>query len=62
MKTLEGTLSALDVIYGRRSVRSYTSDVILPTAKRLIEAQRGTISVECPTNGGTTITVTLPQQ
>ena len=32
----------------------------LPTAKRLIEAQRGTISVGCPAAGGTTVTVRLP--
>jgi len=32
----------------------------LPTAKRLIEAQRGTISIDCPPDGGTTVTVQLP--
>lgn len=32
----------------------------LPTAKRLIEAQRGTISIECPSSGGTSVTVALP--
>jgi len=32
----------------------------LPTAKRLVEAQNGEISVECPAGGGTTVTVTLP--
>jgi two-component system, LuxR family, sensor kinase FixL len=32
----------------------------LPTAKRLIEAQNGDISIECPTTGGTTVIVTLP--
>ena len=32
----------------------------LPTAKRLIEAQNGDISIECPPDGGTTITVRLP--
>ena len=32
----------------------------LPTAKRLIEAQHGTISVDCPAAGGTTVTVQLP--
>jgi len=32
----------------------------LPTAKRLIEAHHGKISVECPPAGGTTVTVTLP--
>jgi two-component system sensor kinase FixL len=32
----------------------------LPTAKRLVEAQRGAISVECPPGGGTIVTVELP--
>jgi two-component system sensor kinase FixL len=32
----------------------------LPTAKRLIEAHRGTIGVECPPQGGTAITIQLP--
>ena len=32
----------------------------LPTSKRLIEAQRGTISIHCPPVGGTTVTVQLP--
>src|SRR4029077_18890801 len=32
----------------------------LPTAKRLIEAHRGTIDVQCPQGGGTTVTVQLP--
>ena len=34
----------------------------LPTANRLIEAQRGTISIECPLSGGTSVTVALPLQ
>ena len=32
----------------------------LPTAKRLVEAHRGTIEVRCPASGGTTVTVQLP--
>ena len=32
----------------------------LPTAKRLIEAHRGRITVDCPSDGGTTVTVLLP--
>jgi two-component system sensor kinase FixL len=32
----------------------------LPTAKRLVEAQRGSISIECPPTGGTSVTVQLP--
>jgi signal transduction histidine kinase len=32
----------------------------LPTAKRLVEAHRGTIHVECPPAGGTTVTIQLP--
>jgi signal transduction histidine kinase len=34
----------------------------LPTAKRLIEAHRGTIRVACPPGGGTLVTVELPTQ
>ena len=34
----------------------------LPTAKRLIEAHRGSISIECPPEGGTTVVVRLPAQ
>jgi signal transduction histidine kinase len=34
----------------------------LPTSRRLIEAHRGTISVDCPAAGGTTVTVRLPAQ
>jgi PAS domain S-box-containing protein len=32
----------------------------LPTAKRLVEAHRGTIRVDCPPQGGTTVTIDLP--
>jgi two-component system sensor kinase FixL len=32
----------------------------LPTAKRLIEAHGGTIQIDCPPEGGTTVTVQLP--
>jgi two-component system sensor kinase FixL len=32
----------------------------LPTAKRLVEAQHGTISIDCPAGGGTIVTVQLP--
>ncbi len=32
----------------------------LPTTKRFVEAHGGTITVECPASGGTTITVRLP--
>jgi PAS domain S-box-containing protein len=32
----------------------------LPTAKRLIEAHRGSISISCPPGGGTSVTVELP--
>lgn len=34
----------------------------LPTAKRIVEAHRGTIEVICPASGGTTIVVGLPSQ
>jgi signal transduction histidine kinase len=32
----------------------------LATAKRLIEAHHGNISIECPPHGGTTVIVHLP--
>ena len=32
----------------------------LPTVRRLIEAHRGTISIACPSEGGTVVTVQLP--
>jgi two-component system sensor histidine kinase PilS (NtrC family) len=32
----------------------------LATAKRLVDAHRGTIRVDCPPSGGTTVTVELP--
>ena len=34
----------------------------LVTAKRLVEAHHGSISVDCPPGGGTTVTVLLPGQ
>ena len=34
----------------------------LPTAKRFLEAHGGTIAVDCPAGGGTTVTVELPRQ
>jgi two-component system, LuxR family, sensor kinase FixL len=34
----------------------------LPTARRLIEAHHGSISVDCPRGGGTTVTIQLPAQ
>ena len=32
----------------------------LPTVRRLIEAHQGTISIACPSAGGTVVTVQLP--
>jgi signal transduction histidine kinase len=32
----------------------------LPTAKRFVEAHRGTIAVDCPPSGGTRVTLQLP--
>jgi signal transduction histidine kinase len=32
----------------------------LPTARRVVELHNGTIAVDCPPGGGTTVTVTLP--
>jgi two-component system, NtrC family, sensor histidine kinase HydH len=42
------------------TTKSRGSGLGLPTAKRLIEAQNGDISVECPASGGTTVTIRLP--
>ena len=42
------------------TTKSRGSGLGLPTAKRLVEAHRGTISVSCPPDGGTTVTVQLP--
>jgi signal transduction histidine kinase len=32
----------------------------LPTAKRLVEAHHGHITIACPPGGGTTVTIDLP--
>jgi signal transduction histidine kinase len=32
----------------------------LPTAKRLVEAHQGTLSITCPPTGGTTVSLELP--
>jgi signal transduction histidine kinase len=32
----------------------------LPTVRRLIEAHQGTISIACPSAGGTVVTIQLP--
>jgi two-component system sensor kinase FixL len=32
----------------------------LPTAKRLVEAHKGEIAIDCPAGGGTTVTIRLP--
>jgi signal transduction histidine kinase len=32
----------------------------LPTCRRLVEAHHGNIAVDCPPDGGTTVTVSLP--
>jgi signal transduction histidine kinase len=32
----------------------------LPTVRRLIEAHQGTISIVCPSAGGTVVTIQLP--
>jgi two-component system CheB/CheR fusion protein len=34
----------------------------LPTARRVVERHRGTVTVDCPPAGGTVVTVTLPMQ
>jgi PAS domain S-box-containing protein len=44
------------------TTKSRGSGLGLPTAKRLIEAHDGEISIDCPTTGGTTVLVRLPLQ
>jgi PAS domain S-box-containing protein len=44
------------------TTKSRGSGLGLPTAKRLVEAQNGQISIECPPEGGTAVTVRLPAQ
>jgi two-component system, LuxR family, sensor kinase FixL len=42
------------------TTKSRGSGLGLPTAKRLVEAHRGTIDIQCPPGGGTVVTVQLP--
>jgi PAS domain S-box-containing protein len=42
------------------TTKSRGSGLGLPTAKRLIEAHQGRISIDCPPSGGTTVHITLP--
>jgi two-component system sensor kinase FixL len=42
------------------TTKSRGSGLGLPTAKRLVEAHRGTIEIQCPPDGGTVVTVQLP--
>jgi PAS domain S-box-containing protein len=42
------------------TTKSRGSGLGLPTARRLIEAHRGSITIACPTAGGTIVTVNLP--
>ncbi len=42
------------------TTKSRGSGLGLPTAKRLIEAHRGKITIHCPPSGGTTVSVQLP--
>jgi signal transduction histidine kinase len=42
------------------TTKSRGSGLGLPTAKRLVEAHHGTIAVDCPPAGGTTVTIQLP--
>jgi signal transduction histidine kinase len=32
----------------------------LPTAKRVVERHHGSITIDCPSDGGTSVTVALP--
>ena len=42
------------------TTKSRGSGLGLPTARRLIEAHRGTITIACPLAGGTVVTIQLP--
>jgi signal transduction histidine kinase len=42
------------------TTKSRGSGLGLATAKRLVEAHRGSIHIECPETGGTTVTVRIP--
>ena len=42
------------------TTKSRGSGLGLPTARRLVEAHAGTIGIDCPAGGGTTVTVVLP--
>jgi two-component system sensor kinase FixL len=42
------------------TTKSRGSGLGLPTAKRLVEAHHGSIAIDCPATGGTTVTVLLP--
>jgi two-component system sensor kinase FixL len=42
------------------TTKSRGSGLGLPTAKRLIEAHKGQIAIDCPPDGGTTVVVRLP--
>jgi signal transduction histidine kinase len=44
------------------ATKSRGSGLGLPTARRLVEAHQGTISIDCPPEGGTVVTVRLPVQ
>jgi signal transduction histidine kinase len=44
------------------TTKSRGSGLGLPTAKRLIEAHGGRISIDCPPGGGTTVNIQLPAQ
>ena len=44
------------------TTKSRGSGLGLPTAKRLIEAHHGSISIDCPPAGGTTVSIRLPAQ
>jgi PAS domain S-box-containing protein len=44
------------------TTKSRGSGLGLPTARRIIEAHHGSISIDCPVDGGTTVTIQLPTE
>jgi two-component system sensor kinase FixL len=49
-----------DLFRAFRTTKARGTGLGMATARRLIESQGGTIAVECPASGGTSITLTIP--
>jgi two-component system sensor kinase FixL len=49
-----------DLFRAFKTTKARGTGLGMATAKRLVESQGGTIAVDCPSSGGTTITLTVP--